>query len=139
MVKHLSVFVKELNTSNRVIFIISTYYIIINKLLFINGPNCGPLCESFEEYVIQLHYTLQDKIDKGTICLFANKSDSKELFAALHNLEKLNLEFEHLREIIRALIEKMVEFEKKHPVHVTFFKVHSDYWKKNGENLVSPI
>ncbi|RHZ77179.1 hypothetical protein Glove_184g20 [Diversispora epigaea] len=75
-VKHLSVFVKELNTSNR-----------------------GPLCESFEEYVIQLHYTLQDKIDKGTICLFANKSDSKELFAALHNLEKLNLEFERLREI----------------------------------------
>ncbi|RHZ60925.1 hypothetical protein Glove_350g60 [Diversispora epigaea] len=23
-----------------------------------------------------------------------------------------------------------------HPVHVATFKVHSDYWKKNGENLV---
>ncbi|RHZ87196.1 hypothetical protein Glove_40g162 [Diversispora epigaea] len=60
------------------------------------------LRESFEECAIQLHhYTPQDEIDKGTIYLFANK----ELFAALHNLdeeclEKLNLEFERLREIM---------------------------------------
>ncbi|RHZ87078.1 hypothetical protein Glove_40g57 [Diversispora epigaea] len=72
-VKHLSVFVKELNTTNR-------------------------------ECAIH-HYTPQDEIDKGTICLFANKSDPKELFAALYNLdevclEKLNLEFECLREIM---------------------------------------
>ncbi|RHZ84293.1 hypothetical protein Glove_84g22 [Diversispora epigaea] len=64
------------------------------------------LRESFEECAIQLyHYTPQDEIDKGTICLFANKSDPKELFAALYNLdeeclEKLNLEFERLREIM---------------------------------------
>ncbi|RHZ75588.1 hypothetical protein Glove_212g207 [Diversispora epigaea] len=56
------------------------------------------LRESFEECAIQLHnFTPQDGIDKGTICLFANKSDPKELFAALHNLdeeylEKLNLD-----------------------------------------------
>ncbi|RHZ69609.1 hypothetical protein Glove_281g57 [Diversispora epigaea] len=32
--------------------------------------------ESFEECAIQLlHYTLQDEIDKGMFCLFANKSD----------------------------------------------------------------
>ncbi|RHZ84239.1 hypothetical protein Glove_84g18 [Diversispora epigaea] len=70
-----------------------------------NVKTWASLRESFEEYVIQLHYTLQDEIDKGTICLFANKSDSKELFAALYNLdeesiEELNLEFERLREIM---------------------------------------
>ncbi|RHZ77213.1 hypothetical protein Glove_184g82 [Diversispora epigaea] len=49
------------------------------------------LRESFEECAIQLHhYTPQDEIDKGTICLFANKM----------YLEKLNLEFERLREIM---------------------------------------
>ncbi|RHZ79148.1 hypothetical protein Glove_151g125 [Diversispora epigaea] len=47
------------------------------------------LRESFEECAIQLHhYTPQDEIDKRTICLFANKSDPKELFAALHNLDE---------------------------------------------------
>ncbi|RHZ43778.1 hypothetical protein Glove_856g54 [Diversispora epigaea] len=35
-----------------------------------------------------LHYTLQDEIDKGMFCLFAYKSDPKELFAALHNLDE---------------------------------------------------
>ncbi|RHZ87140.1 hypothetical protein Glove_40g176 [Diversispora epigaea] len=40
----------------------------------------------------------------------------------------------------QAVIKKMIEFKKKrHPVQVTFFKVHSDYWKKNEENLVGPI
>ncbi|RHZ78288.1 hypothetical protein Glove_166g117 [Diversispora epigaea] len=52
-----------------------------------------------------LHYTSQDEIDKGIIFLSINKSDPKEFFAALHNLdeeclEKLNLESERLREII---------------------------------------
>ncbi|RHZ77635.1 hypothetical protein Glove_174g127 [Diversispora epigaea] len=48
-----------------------------------DGPEC----------TIQLHhYTLQDEIDKGTICLFANKSDPKELFATLHNLDEECLE-----------------------------------------------
>ncbi|RHZ87141.1 hypothetical protein Glove_40g175 [Diversispora epigaea] len=47
------------------------------------------LHESFEECTIQFHhYTPQDEIDKGTICLFANKSDPKELFAVLHNLDE---------------------------------------------------
>ncbi|RHZ54941.1 hypothetical protein Glove_421g33 [Diversispora epigaea] len=64
------------------------------------------LRESFEECAIQLHhYTPQDEIDKGMFCLFDNKCDPKELFAALHNLdeeclEKSKLEFERLREII---------------------------------------
>ncbi|RHZ87156.1 hypothetical protein Glove_40g181 [Diversispora epigaea] len=47
------------------------------------------LRESFEECAIQLyHYTPQDEIDKGTICLFAKKRDPKELFAALYNLDE---------------------------------------------------
>ncbi|RHZ51627.1 hypothetical protein Glove_476g38 [Diversispora epigaea] len=51
------------------------------------------LRESFEECAIQLlHYTPQDEIDKGMFCLFANKSDPKELFAALHNLDEECLE-----------------------------------------------
>ncbi|RHZ75654.1 hypothetical protein Glove_212g232 [Diversispora epigaea] len=49
----------------------------------------APLRESFEECAIQLYnFTPQDEIDKGMFCLFANKSDPKELFAALHNLDE---------------------------------------------------
>ncbi|RHZ82900.1 hypothetical protein Glove_103g70 [Diversispora epigaea] len=45
------------------------------------------------ECAIQLlHYTPQDEINKGMFCLFANKSDPKELFAALHNLDEECLE-----------------------------------------------
>ncbi|RHZ83531.1 hypothetical protein Glove_91g59 [Diversispora epigaea] len=47
------------------------------------------LRKSFEECAIQLcHYTPQDEIDKGIICLFANKSDPKELFEALQEIIK---------------------------------------------------
>jgi hypothetical protein len=35
-----------------------------------------------------LHYIPQDEIDKGMICLFANKSDPKELFEALQETIK---------------------------------------------------
>ncbi|RHZ70084.1 hypothetical protein Glove_275g87 [Diversispora epigaea] len=61
------------------------------------------LLESFEECAILLHYTPQDEIDTGMFCLFANKSDPKELFAALHNLfrEKVSRlqELSHLQEL----------------------------------------
>ncbi|RHZ87081.1 hypothetical protein Glove_40g98 [Diversispora epigaea] len=61
--------------------------------------SCELSCNTHEKlFSVQCATQLpQDEIDKGTICLFANKSDSKELFAALYNLdeeclEKLNLE-----------------------------------------------
>ncbi|RHZ87284.1 hypothetical protein Glove_37g184 [Diversispora epigaea] len=120
--------------------------VIINKL-FINHRHlttdrCGinidemvrivaSLRESFEECAIQLlHYTPQDEIDNGMFCLFTNKSDLKELFAALNNLDEkfINLwdKLSRLQELYMlnvqrfidkcwkdALIEKMIEFEKK--------------------------
>ncbi|RHZ87150.1 hypothetical protein Glove_40g26 [Diversispora epigaea] len=82
-VKHLSVFVKESNTSNRDIMAQNNVKTWVKHLsVFVKESNT-----SNRECAIH-HYTPQDEIDKGTICLFANKSDSKELFAALHNLEK---------------------------------------------------
>ncbi|RHZ79202.1 hypothetical protein Glove_151g113 [Diversispora epigaea] len=47
------------------------------------------LRESFEKCAIQLHhFTPQDEIDNGMFCLFVNKSDPKELFAALQETIK---------------------------------------------------
>ncbi|RHZ87137.1 hypothetical protein Glove_40g70 [Diversispora epigaea] len=69
---------------SNVLFFIGSYYGTAQN----NVKTWASLRESFEEYVIQLHYTLQDEIDKGSICLFANKSDPNELFAVLHNLDE---------------------------------------------------
>ncbi|RHZ79727.1 hypothetical protein Glove_141g66 [Diversispora epigaea] len=37
------------------------------------------------------------------------------------------------------LTKKNDLIRKKVPIHIVSFKVYSDYWKKNGENLVGPI
>ncbi|RHZ80191.1 hypothetical protein Glove_139g278 [Diversispora epigaea] len=94
-VKHLSVFVKELNS------------------------------EYQSKCAIQLyHYTPQDEIDKGKFCLSANKSNPKELFEALRknnlNNNRNEKSFENdyqvrkgkleiLREFMRAIIQKTIE------------------------------
>ncbi|RHZ81787.1 hypothetical protein Glove_117g41 [Diversispora epigaea] len=101
-VKHLSVFVKELNSeyqvppielfdsdlSSSVVLPVRHKYDEMVRIV-------APLRESFEECAIQLHhywnmlhYTPQDEIDKGMICLFANKSSPKELFETLQETIK---------------------------------------------------
>ncbi|RHZ80002.1 hypothetical protein Glove_139g53 [Diversispora epigaea] len=119
MRKHLSVFIKELNSEYQ----------------------SRPTTESSEECAIQLHhYTPQDEIDKGMFCLFANKkSNPKEPFEALrennlNNNKNNSNEFQWiyprdkclldkrnhlkmissskkaiLREIMRAIIQKAIE------------------------------
>ncbi|RHZ83315.1 hypothetical protein Glove_97g11 [Diversispora epigaea] len=83
-VKYLSVFVKELNSEYQVSPIEN-----FDSDLSSSEVLLALLRGSFEECAIQLHhYTPQDEIDKRMFCLFANKSDPKELFAALHNLDE---------------------------------------------------
>ncbi|RHZ83581.1 hypothetical protein Glove_91g10 [Diversispora epigaea] len=51
------------------------------------GMRWNPLRNSTSSLLNVLHYTPQDEIDKGIICLFVNKSDPKELFEALQEIE----------------------------------------------------
>ncbi|RHZ71354.1 hypothetical protein Glove_259g6 [Diversispora epigaea] len=61
-------------------------------------------------YLNETHFTIDD-IDKRIICLFANNSDQvqKGKLETLKYLEKLNLEFQRLREIMGAIIQRAIE------------------------------